>query len=266
MPVNGRRMLYINIEWLYHPYRDADNKKIYDCWSGDYIDRPAGRLESRLRAVPFPRVIGLIKTRYAIELLSKISEPKSEVLAVRYKIAHLRLYAGRYSVMKYLNTDPTHFRVHINLCNATADCLRRIISEKGCRAELRRLADELSDLEGRPSKYKFEGRLFGLFRHILFDSPEFTNRSIQDGFMSSTSGSYLEKLYEKSFEVYVEYQKEQVKFEEENTRNPNGFINGFLYVKEQDRLRQKLLDFRARLEHHHAEIIEEELTEATSYG
>lgn len=259
-------MLFINIEWLYDPYRDTDNKTIYDSWNGDYIDRPAGGLESRLRAVPFPRVIGLIKTRYAIELLSKISEPESEVLAARYKIAHLRLYAGRYSVMQYLNTDPTHFRAYIKLCNAAADCLKKITSEKGCRTELRRLADELSNIEARPSKYKFEYRLYLLFRHILLDSSDFTNRPVRDELVTSASSSYLVQLYEKSFAAYVEYQKEQVNFEEENTRNPNGFINGFLYAKEQDRLRQKLLAFEAHLEPHHAEIIEEELIEATSNG
>ena len=248
-------MLLVNIEWLSDRFgRDADNKKIYDCWRGDYVD-------GGFRAVPFHRIIGIIDPKYALELLSGIYEPKQKALTARYELVHRRLDTGRFSALGYLSTDQEHFSKYIEVSREASTYIKHLLIGKCSRSDLTSKRKKLQETK-RPSSnaHRFDSHLITLLDLILSDSPEF-------GYTITPSGrhglserfSFLELLYEASFEVYVSFQKEKLNFQEKNTRNPNGFFNAIRHSNEEHRLRQELLSFRASMWKHFSDIIEQDL-------
>lgn len=245
----------MNIEWLSDRYgRDADNKKIYDCWRGDYID-------GRLRAVPFHRVIGLIDPKYALELLSKIYEPKQEALAARYELVHRRLDTGRFSALGYSSTDPEHFSKFLEISREASTCIKHLLIGKCSRSYLKSKRKKLQEAKTPPSNvHRFDGHLMTLLDLILSDSPELGYTITPPGRLGlSEQFSFLELLYEAAFEVYVSFQKEKLNFQEKSSRNPNGFFNAIRHSNEEHRLRQELLSFRASMWKHFSDIIEQDL-------
>lgn len=244
-------MLSVDIEWL--DYENPENKKLIDTWAG--IRDADGH-----RVVPFSRVIQLVKPEYAIELLSKIYSPKEEAQSVRYELAHRRLASGKFSVLDILNTDQEYYKEQIKTTIEVSAILRKTLNQEGARPNLVLVGTRLRNSDKIfKGKHRFDDCVFKLIEFIASDIPEFGSSAAKTDGSRWRYFSYLEKLYELSFELFVSFQKEATKLQEVNTQRQGGFLNDIRHSSEQHRLAKQLLNFRADMSIHYSAIIKQDL-------
>lgn len=245
-------MLEINIEFLprdtlgnYEP----DNNKIFKMWSGDYnVDRH--------RVVPFSKVIGQIRTRYAIKLLCEIYDPRKEVLNVRYSLAYRRLFSGKFSAHDILNTEAHRNADHIALIRQMSPILSKLAREECDRSELLRFHSDLPSLSAKVSgEHSFYWAAHNLIYLVSSDSPACGQSRIQ----GSRRVSFLEDLYDRSFHLYLAYQRKALNFQPSEDKIPGGFIKNMFYLRGEDRKKFHDLEFENNMQDHFNRVIEQDL-------